>query len=478
MYILFLIFGCIALLLIILVVKTLSFRPKAVVAGNKTKYILDSAALADRFVSFIKCKTVSSNNGALVNRDEFTKFHSLLEAFYPTIYCKSSPEYIGPSGLLYCIKGESNTAPTILMSHYDVVPAVEEYREKPAFEGIVENEVIWGRGTLDTKATLFGIMESLERLLKEGFIPKNDIYLAFSGDEEIAGDTAPAIVKELKNRGVRPSLVVDEGGAVVENIFPGVSKPTALIGTAEKGMLDLKLKVKSKGGHASSPPVHTPVGVLADAVVKIEKKSFKFRLTPPVRDLFDTLGRHSTFVYRLIFANLWLFSPILDLLCKKTGGEMNAMMRTTCAFTMMEGSSASNVIPPLASVGANLRIIGSETYEDAVERLKGIVKNDDIEFEVVYGMNPSPSSLVDGNGYEILSKAIASCWPTALVSPYLMFACSDSRHYHEISDYVYRFSAMQLTNEQRALIHSHNERITFNQLIKIVEFYLHLVSAV
>ena len=473
---LWLILGLFALLLIVLFTKMLLFKPKKEEKFEPSSFEINREEVTNHLAEMVKCKTVSSNDKSLVDENEFARFRELLKTLYPVIHSKATLSRVGNTGLLYFLKGASSSKPTVLMSHYDVVTAAEEYWEKAPFEGIIEDDTLWGRGTLDTKGTLCGIMESLEALIKDGFVPKNDLYLAFSGDEEIAGPSAPAIVQELKKRNVTPAMVVDEGGAVVEKVFPGVSSPTALVGTAEKGMMDLKLTVKSKGGHASAPPPHTPVGVLADAITKIEGKPFKFTLTPPVKSLFDTLGRHSTFLYKLIFANLWLFSPVLDLLCKVSGGEINAMMRTTCAFTMMQGSNASNVLPPVASVVANLRIIGGMTYEDAITRLKKIVKNDDIEFEVMHAMNPSTSSSTEGDGYMILTEAISKTWPNALISPYLMFACSDSRHYHEISNYVYRFSAMQLTNEQRSYIHGHNERITIDNLVKIVEFYLNLVS--
>ncbi len=209
-------------------------------------------------------------------------------------------------------------------------------------------------------------------------MPENDIYFAFSGEEEIAGDSAKEIVSELERRGVSPALVLDEGGAVVDGIFPGVTAPCALIGTGEKGMFSLYMDMESNGGHASAPPPHTIAGLLAEAVTKIEAHPFPFRLTPPAAEMFDLLGRHSTFAFRLIYSNLWLFRGVLDGICRKTGGELNALVRTTVAVTEMSGSSANNVLPPRASIGLNLRLMGGDGSDAAVERLKTIVKNPDI----------------------------------------------------------------------------------------------------
>ena len=362
------------------------------------------------------------------------------------------------------------------MSHYDVVSVSEEDWEKDAFGGIIENGVLWGRGTLDTKGTLNGVLQAAEALIADGFVPERDVYFAFGGDEEINGHGAPDIVALFKERGITPGLVVDEGGAVVEKVFPGVPGACALIGVAEKGMINVRYTVKGCGGHSSSPAPHTPVGILSAACVKMEKHPFKFRLTPPAEGMFNTVSRHSTFLYRLIFANLWCFSPVINLLGKLSGGEINAMVRTTTAFTQMEGSRGINVIPPVATMASNHRIIPGETMESTVDRIKRTINDDRIEISVISGMNPSRVSVTEGEGWDRLTASVADTWPEAIVSPYLMLAASDSRHWGEISDKVYRFSAMALSKEERATIHGNNERIPLSTIAKTVEFYVRLLK--
>ncbi len=456
-------------------IRAAGFRPPAGQEFPACEAIVDSGKVIGHLAEMIRCKTVSYYREELIDYAEFRKFRELLERFYPLTHRSCNPEYIGKTGILFKFAGESSDCPSVLMAHYDVVPAEERAWEKPPFEGVIEGGFLWGRGTLDTKSTLCGVMESTEALLAQGFKPKNDIYLAFSGNEELFGESAEAIVSELEKRGVRPVMVVDEGGAVVQNIFPGVKERCALIGIGEKGMLDVEFVLAGKGGHSSAPPPHTPVGILSKAVAVVEDNPFKCQLTKPAREMFDTLGRYSTFPYRYIFANLWCFLPVLDLLCKKNGGEMNALMRTTCAFTVMEGSKAANVIPPVAKIGANIRPMGSDTVAGSIDYIKKLIKNEDISVNIIDGKDASNVSETQGVGWERLKMAIRQTWPDALISPYLMIAGSDSRYYDRISSHVYRFSAMELSGEERGLIHGNNERIAIDKAAMIVQFYMRLM---
>ena len=362
------------------------------------------------------------------------------------------------------------------MAHYDVVSVEESGWSRPPFDAVYEDGVLWGRGTLDTKSTLCAAMLALEQLLEDGYVPSRDLYLAFAGDEEVSGTGAPMIVDLFEAQGITPGLVLDEGGAVVQKVFPGVKAPCAVVGIAEKGMLNVEFSCVSGGGHASAPKPHTPVGVLSRACTRVENNPFPYRVTPAARACLDTLARHSSFAYRLIFANLWLFGGVLDLLGRSSGGELNALVRTTCAFTQMQGSEGMNVIPPRAAMVANLRLLPGETMESARDYLARAVGDEKVQLRIVSGQNPSRVSRIDGEGWERVCAAVAGTWPDAIVSPYLMLACSDSRHWGRISDRVYRFSAMALSGEERATIHGNDERITADGLAQAVAFYTRLLK--
>lgn len=461
----------------VLVMRAARFKPKENYQASGRKVELDEEKIVKDMQAMIRCKTVSDRDWSLVNEAEFEKFRSLLIELYPNVHAVCERKLLGVNGLLYHWKGKHAGDPVVLMSHYDVVPAEEDQWEKPPFDAVLEDGILWGRGTLDTKGTLCGIMEAAEMLIADGFTPEHDIYFAFSGQEEVNGETCPAMVEWFKEQGIHIAMVVDEGGAVVEHVFPGVKGECALIGTAEKGLMNVELRAKSNGGHASTPPVHTIVGKLAQAVTKIEANPFERHMTKPVREMFDTLGRHSSLLYRTLFANMWCFEGLLDWVCRRSGGELNAMMRTTCAITKMEGSKAYNVIPPTASVGMNLRLIQGDTIESVKVYLEKVIDDPDIEVAVINGENPSPESDTSCKEWELLCQSVADTWEGAIISPYLMMACSDSRHYSAITDRVYKFSAMKLSKEERGMIHGNNERIPVKTLVKAAEFYVRLMTS-
>lgn len=453
------------------------YRPAPELRADSDEVFVDYDHVVESLREMIRCKTVSSADPEREDAAEFDKFRAYLKERYPKLAENCSPERIGRCGVLYTWRGKSAERPTVLMAHYDVVPADGEDWDEPPFDAVLKDGYIWGRGALDTKVTLCAVMEAAEQLISEGFVPENDIYLAFSGEEEPAGPSAGDIVTALEERGVRPALVLDEGGAVVTGAFPGVSAPCALVGTAEKGQLRLALEAVSHGGHASSPPPQTIVGELAEAVCEVDATAGPFTMTPPVEQMLDTLGRHASFPMRIVLANLKLFKPVLDIVCRSSGGELNALMRTTCAATQMSGSPENNVLPAKASVGFNLRVINGETCDEAEARVRDAVSDPDITVRRLYAAEPSAFSETSGEAWDRLTDAIKRTWPKAVVSPYLMLAASDSRHYDRISRNVYRFCPLELSKEERGTIHGVNERIPTWKAVKCAEFYVRLIKS-
>ena len=301
----YLILAVLVAFIAVVAIRTIRFRPKPQPEVTKEEIAFDRDAAVDSLAQLVRCKTVSYNDHSLEDEGEFQKLISLLPTLYPNVFGTCTFQQLPDRALLLRWPGKQEGDPAVMMAHYDVVPVNEEKWDKPPFAGVIEDGILWGRGTLDTKVTFNGVLSAANYLIGQGFQPEKDIYFAFSGGEEINGQGAPNIVAYFTEHGIHPAIVVDEGGAVVENVFPGVKQPCGLIGIAEKGMLNAQYRTVSAGGHASAPKPHTPVGVLAAACKRVEDHPFKAHIDGPAAQMFDTLGRYSTPLYRVIFANMW-----------------------------------------------------------------------------------------------------------------------------------------------------------------------------
>ena len=468
--------GLIVAFFAVILIRAALFRPKSQPAASPESIEFDPQPAIDALAQLIRCKTVSYHDHSLEDDAEFEKLISLLPQLYPNVFKTCSFDQLPDRALLFRWPGKSPKNPSVMMSHYDVVPVDEAKWDHPPFAAVIADGCMWGRGTLDTKGTFNAVLSAANHLIAQGFVPENDMYFAFSGGEEVNGKGADNIVQYFVDHNITPALVVDEGGAVVENVFPGVKGPCGMIGIAEKGMMNVRYSVQSNGGHASAPKPGSPLPVLAKAVQRLEKRPFKMKLNGPAALMYDTLGRHSTFLYRIVFANMWCFGWVIDLLGRKSGGDINALVRTTVAFTQAKGSSARNVIPTEAAVVSNMRLNPEDNVASAKEYLVKTVNDPRVNVTVLESFEPSRISEVDCPAWETVASAVGETWPGCIVTPYLMVQCSDSRHYGRISGHVYRFSAMDLTTEERRSIHGNNERIRLETIGKSVEFYIRLMK--
>lgn len=468
--------AALVILLSVIIIRALLFKPKKKTAQPIEEIHYDGQAAGEHLSQMLRCKTVSYQDKELVDWNEFEKFIELIPTLYPTAAEKLEFERIGKTGLIYRWAGKSAEKASVLMAHYDVVPAEADGWSFDPFCGEIRDGVVLGRGALDTKSTLCAIFEAADRMIGEGFVPQNDIYLCFSGTEEIAGEGAYEIVEHLHSLGVHPQITVDEGGAIVNGVFPGVKQPCAVVGISEKGQMAIKLTVKGGAGHASSPPKTNPFGELAKAVVAIENNPFKTRMTDAARLLFSTLGRYSGFGLRLVFGNLRLFTPLLKSIARTLGNDFNAMMRTTSVFTMAKGSAASNVLPKEASITCDVRILPGETSEQVLEHFRKVINNENVIIEPIFTVEPSPCSPTGCEQWNALERAVNETWDDVIVSPYLMMARSDSSAYTAICEHVYRFAPMKLSSEERAMIHGIDEQIPAKKIASAAEFYHRLIK--
>ena len=475
---LWVVLGAFLLLLVILFIRAALFRAPQKSASPSAVENVDAEAAASALSALVRCKTVSHPDEHGDDLAAFDQLTALLPVCYPRVHAACTLEKTADRGLIYRWPGKQTENPLVLTAHFDVVPADPAEWAHDPFGGEILDGVIHGRVTLDTKGSLAAILTAAETLLQEDYIPARDIYFCFAGNEEVMGGGAKAIAATLESRGIRPLMVVDEGGAIVENVFPGVQTPCALIGVAEKGSVNYRLTVRAKGGHSSAPLSSTPIDILSQACLAIKRKPFPFRVTESARLLINGLARHSTFAYRLIFANLWLFKPLLNLICKKSGGEINALFRTTTAFTVFRSGDTANVLPTAAEMLINARVLPGETPEGTLAALREKVQDSRVEVSLLRGLAPSACSGIDGIGYAALCRSVGEVYPGVLVSPYLMIACSDARHYERLCPHVYRFSGMALTLAERRMIHGVDEQLPVAKLADTVRFFKRLIRNV
>jgi carboxypeptidase PM20D1 len=357
-----------------------------------------------------------------------------------------------------------------------VEPGTEDDWSFPPFEGRIANGYVWGRGTLDDKVRVLGILEAVEILLSQQFRPRRTVYLAFGHDEEVGGlQGASKIASLLRSRGVQLEYVLDEGGVITHGIIPGVPKPVALVGIAEKGYLSVELTVEGQGGHSSMPPRHTPVGVLSTAIHNLERNQFPVELRGASRKLFDYLAPEMPFSRKLVFANLWLLEWLVK--CQLSASpETNALIRTTIAATMFEGSSKENVLPPMARAVVNFRILPGDRIDTVIDHVRRSVNNPQVTIRpLAFVSEPSRLSDTDSSIFRMLQQTIHEVFPEVVVAPSLVVGITDSRHYAELSTNIYRFSPIRMRKEDLSRIHGTNERIPVENYDQLIRFYVQLI---
>lgn len=470
--------AAVIVMLAIVLVRTFTLRSIQPETESVTLPVFGSAS-ADRLTRAINYRTLSHEIGLPVDTAEFTGFRQFLSEAYPLIHSSLSKEIFSDLSILYTWEG-SNPAlkPVILTAHMDVVPAVETDRwEQLPFSGFNDGTFIWGRGTLDDKGALISIMETVERLLHEGYQPARSIYLAFGHDEEIGGNMGAAVIaSELSGRGVEAAFVLDEGLVITRGIVPMVEPPVALIGTGEKGYLSVELRVEMDGGHSSTPEQESAVNVLNAALWRIWRNPPKAFISGPVQDFIRYIGPEMPFHGRAIFANTWLFRRLL-LNIYQASAAGNALVRTTIAPTILGAGIKDNIIPAEAAAVLNARILPGETTADVLAHLERVVSDERVKIIPLEGLShdPSPLSPVDIPAFATIAATIREVFPEAIVAPTMMVGTSDAKHYAVVSPNIYRFIPLVVTEEDLARIHGLNERVRIDEFLRGIGFYYQLI---
>ena len=466
-----------------MVVRTVQLKPEQVSVPPATLITVDSGAV-DRFASAVRIQTIS-NFGQPIDQAAIARLRDLLATSFPHVHATMAREVLPSGSLLFTWKGKDPSAePVILMGHMDVVPVeqstLDHWKHQP-FSGDVAEGSIWGRGTLDDKAAVLSTLEAAETLIAQGFTPARTILLAFGDDEENGGSQGAApLVKELAARGVHAHFVVDEGGAVVTGMLAGLDRPLAVIGVSEKGYLSLKLSTTGTGGHSSEPPAHTAIGELALGITRLEAHPFPGALPEPSVKQFAALAPYLPFSKKLILANLWLTKPLVVGAGLKDP-KMAGGYHTTTAVDMITGGTKDNVLPTTASAVVNFRILPGETTDSVIAAVREKLADPDIRVEITAAgsaRNPSPVSPTNSEGFQDLQTTIHQLYPTAVVSPYMVQAATDSSYYYAVSPNVYRFAPLEMTPAGMTMAHGFNEHVGIDNYRHMVQFEAQLIQSV
>ena len=435
----------------------------------------------EKLQALVRIPTVSHRDPARVDTAAFDDFVETLADLFPLLHEHLELTRISTHGLLFRWAGAAAERPVVLMAHLDVVPVEGTWQHDAFAAEVVEHkgeQVIWGRGTLDDKGCLVGICEAVETLLAAGVTPAQDLWLSFGCDEEIMGTAARQAVEELARRGVRPWFVLDEGGAIASEAFPGVGAPVGVVGVTEKGATSIELRVQGRGGHASTPARMGPTARLARAITRLDRSPMPASLPAPTIELFRRLAPHAALPLRPVLANAARLRPALTRVLLAAGPETAAMTRTTFAITTLSGSPAINVIAATAKAGVNIRVMVGDSVADVLEHVRRAVDDDEVHLDVIEEDAASPVSPVDDDAFRLLETTIGEVFPDAVPAPYVMMAATDSRHFTAICERVYRFAPFRMTKAQRESIHSYDEHLGVQAFLDGITWYRRLIEQV
>ncbi len=470
----------ILLLVTLIVARTLLHQPLSKSTADTVNISVDEKQLAKHMSEAVQFKTISFQSKELAI-EEFSGFINWVFETYPEVQNNLEYEQLGGYSMLYKWTGKNpDLEPILLTGHYDVVPVIpgsEGLWDHAPFSGEIADDHVWGRGALDDKSAVISLLEAVTLLLKEGFQPERSIYLSFGHDEELGGTQgAASVVEYAKKHGINFLWSLDEGSFLFDKMIPGIDQIMGAINVAEKGSLTLQIVAKAAGGHSSAPPKQTAVGILAEAITKLETHPVPGGLEGLSAQMFDTISRYMPFTFRMLFANQWLFQGTIETRLADSP-FMNAMLRTTTAPTMLSGSTKVNVLPIEAIATVNFRLHPRDSVGDIISHVKAVVDNDNIEVRVRENAGRPASQVSDWTsvGFDMLEKSVNEILKDTVIAPGVMIAGSDTRHYGKVSSNSFRFNPMTVTQKDVATFHGTNERISIANLAQATKIYSRLM---
>ena len=475
--------GAVALTVAVVAYRTVTYQAPAAASATPVPELaaavaIDSARAAEHLAQAVRIRTVSHQDPGENDWAQWDRFHGWLQSTYPAAHAAMTREVVAGHTLVYTWPGADASLPAVLLlAHQDVVPVTPgtegDWKHAP-FDGVIADDAVWGRGSVDDKGSLVALFEAVDALAASGFKPRRTVIIVSGHDEEAGGSGARAAAELLEARSVAAEFALDEGMAIVAD-FPLLGRPVALVGIAEKGYATLRITAPAKGGHSSAPPPETGVEVLAKAVLAVASRPFPLQFSGPTAQMVRTLAPSASPIVKVAVANPWLFDPLL---VRKIGETPTgaASLHTTIAPTMLRGSPKENVLPQDATAWINYRIAPANTTREVMQRARDATAGLDVKLAwegAAY--DPSPISSTDSTGYRIIA-ALASDGGRTPVAPTLVTVTTDSRSMTGIARNIYRFQPIVASLHEFEMIHGTNEHLTLDNLRRTTTFYAQLVA--
>ena len=475
-----LLIGASLMMLALVVARTISFG-SIESEIERVPTVAINPGFAERLAESLRIPTISNERPDAFDAASFQAFHTYLERAFPKVHSELERETVARHSLLYTWRGtDPSLRPILLIAHMDVVPvesSTERDWDQAPFGGRIADGFIWGRGAIDNKSAVIGILEAVEMLLDEEMRPTRTVYLAYGHDEEVGGMSGARTIAELlRRRGVKLEMILDEGGIIGDGILPGIPAPVAMVGVAEKGFLTVELSTRTTGGHSSLPPPQSAVGILSTAIARLEQNPLPARLNGLARQLFQTIAPEFPLTQRALFANLWLTKPLI-VRRLQSNPATNAMVRTTTAATIFQAGTKDNVLPSSARAVINFRILPGDTISSVMDHVRQIIDDDRVNVVPAgrFSAEPSVVSSTESKSFRVLERTIRMETPEVIVAPYLVVVVTDARHYADLSDDVYRFLPVHLSSNDLERMHGINERIAITTYERTIRTYRRLL---
>jgi carboxypeptidase PM20D1 len=441
--------------------------------------------ILERFVQSIQIRSLQTPMARIEDDSALYRFREFIQEAFPSLHQAPFVRRTGkdfdneriPSILLEWPGTASGLDPILLMSHFDVVPIEANAFSKwshPPFSGHMDNEFVWGRGTLDCKHGVMAIHEAISKLADDGFRPQRTIYIALGHDEEIGGaDGNKRIAAWFRSHGIRLHSIIDEGGCVF-NEFPGLDRPAALVGVAEKGFLTVEMTVNlaaDKVGHSSMPPRETAVSILASAIHRVQAAPFPSRMDGGLQNTLRFLGPEMPFEKKLAMSNMWLFGPLVKRTLSNTPSG-DALLRTTIAPTMIEGGESETMLPLQATAKLNLRLLPGDSIEGSIEYLRKSINDPRVALNSLgQSRGASPVSDIESDSFRVLQTTIHQVLPDVVVAPFVLVGSTDTVHYSDLCENIFRFIPTRLSERDTQRFHGIDERIGIENYLEIISFF-------